>query len=85
MWKYIRIEDLLDPRTNEYWKVTGDGAWIFPILELSGGRVKYIPETLYVYNRANPICDAEIRPLEQRTAAEYIRQLDRYEPLFDVS
>jgi glycosyltransferase involved in cell wall biosynthesis len=85
LWKHIRKKDLLDPRTNQYWKVTGDAAWIFPILELSGGRVKYIPDILYVYNRANPMCDAVVRRSEQQIAAEYIRQLDRYESLFDVS
>ena len=30
------------------------------------------------------MCDVVVRLSEQQTAAEYIRQLDRYEPLFDV-
>jgi hypothetical protein len=54
---------------------------MFPMLEMSGHRAKFIPDVLYTYNAANLINDAKVnRPLQQQCAMA-IRRQQRYERL----
>lgn len=60
LWKKIQEEDLKDS-TGEYWSVSGDLAFMFPMLEMSGlEHFKFLPEKLYIYNESNPLNDHKI-------------------------
>lgn len=56
LWRQIRDEDLRDAN-GEYFRVMKDKATLFPMLEMAGKRVKFIDETLYIYNISNPLND----------------------------
>lgn len=59
LWKKVDINDLLDKDGNFY-KMTWDLSFMFPMLEMSGDRAKYVKEVLYVYNLDNPINDHKV-------------------------
>lgn len=80
LWKNIRTEDLLDPDGNFY-KMTWDLSFMFPMLEMSGHRAKYVKEILYVYNLDNPINDHKVdNSLQVRLEME-IRGKKKYDLL----
>lgn len=80
LWKRIKDEDLRD-REGEYFRVSGDQAFMFPMLEMAGPKGKFIDEVLYVYNIDNPLNDFKINRPEQAEATAYIRSQPRYEVL----
>lgn len=55
LFKRIKREDLM--YEGEFFDMTGDLAMMFPMIEMTGGKFKFIPEVLYIYNRENPIND----------------------------
>jgi len=59
LWKKIDIKDLLDIDGNFY-KMTWDLSFMFPLLEMAGNKAKYVKEILYVYNLENPINDHKV-------------------------
>jgi hypothetical protein len=65
LFRAIQDEDLRDPITQEYYSVTSDLALFYPMLEMAGSKVRYIPEILYVYNIDNPLNDFKINQMEQ--------------------
>ena len=50
LWEQIEKKDLLDTNGNFY-RMTWDLAFMFPMLEMCGDRSHYIKEILYVYKR----------------------------------
>lgn len=80
VWKEIHSDDFKDSE-GEYFRVSGDQAFMFPMLEMAGQRSKYIDEVLYVYNIDNPLNDFKINRPEQAEATAYIRSQKRYEVL----
>ncbi len=81
LWSRIRESDLRDPETGDFWRVSGDVAFIAPLIEMAGGRVKFIPEVLYVYNQDNPLSDFRMRRREQTETARRILKLSSYAPI----
>jgi len=75
----IRDEDLRDSNGN-YYSITGDLAIMFPMLEMSGFKSKYITDILYVYNRKNPLSDSNNRELQCKVETE-IRSKSSYEKI----
>jgi len=75
---YHRI-DPADLQVNgEFYRTAGDVAQMFAMLEMAGGRSRFIPEILYLYNRENPINDDKVdRGAQHRTEIE-IRHRARY-------
>jgi glycosyltransferase involved in cell wall biosynthesis len=60
LWRKINQSDLKD-ENGEYWKVTGDLAFMFPMLEMAGDEhYKFIEDITYVYNEQNPINDHKV-------------------------
>jgi glycosyltransferase involved in cell wall biosynthesis len=80
IWHQIKDQDLRDPRTGNYFKVGGDVATMYPLIELAGPRHTFIENILYLYNRANPISDDVIRLSEQSWVYNYIISQPKYEP-----
>mgnify|MGYP003673642673 CR=1 FL=1 len=77
IYKKINVEDLKDNEGNFY-KMAGDLSWMFPLLEMSGKRVKYISDILYVYNLDNPLNDHKLDHKLQLNSETEIRNKKKY-------
>lgn len=79
LFKCIKTEDLqLD---GAFFAMTYDQAIMHPMLELTGGRFKYIPEILYVYNMETPYNDNKVNAALQVKIEKLIRAQKPYESL----
>ena len=79
LFKKIRKEDL--KYNGKFVDMACDLAYMFPMLEMAGGRFKYITDVIYVYNRDNPISDGKKNFPRQLFLDKYIRGLQPYERL----
>jgi glycosyltransferase involved in cell wall biosynthesis len=77
LFKLIKKEDLLDP-SGAFYQMAWDQAIMFPMLEMSGHRAKFISQVLYTYNAANPINDSKVDRQLQRRLETIIRRQKRY-------
>jgi glycosyltransferase involved in cell wall biosynthesis len=66
---------------GEWLDTTGDQAIMFPMLELSGDRSRYVPEVSYVYNVANTTRDGASNEKRQLELSNYLRSKKRFEKL----
>ena len=73
LWRNIQDKDLRDTN-GEYFRVMKDKATLFPMLEMAGKRVKFISETLYIYNISNPLNDYASHPLEEMKRVDALLQ-----------
>jgi glycosyltransferase involved in cell wall biosynthesis len=81
LWRKINQDDLKD-ENGEYWKVTGDLAFMFPMLEMSGDEhYKFIEDITYVYNEQNPINDHKVDLGLVNEIANKIRAMKPYKKL----
>lgn len=77
--KLIKKEDLM--HNGKFIPIVGDQAIMFPILEMSGGRFKFIDEILYVYNNSNPLNDNKVHNQIKNYFKNIILKGHRYQPL----
>jgi hypothetical protein len=77
LWKNLDHKDLKDKEGN-YYKMAYDQAIMLPLLEMASERSKYIEETMYVYNKANPLNVDKIKAQQQFDTAKEIRAKERY-------
>jgi len=78
LWREIDQDDLKDD-DGEYWKVTGDLSFMFPMLEMSGEKhYCFMPEVNYVYNDTNPLNDHKVDITLVNKIAEKIRKKQKY-------
>jgi len=70
----------LDKNKN-YYEMAADLALMFPMAELSGGKIKFIKDILYVYNRTNPLNDDKVNVRKQLSCASDIRRKRKYQPI----
>ena len=77
LWDQIEISDLKDDK-GEFYRMTWDLAFMFPMLEMAGPLAMHIPEILYVYNRENPNNDDKINHQLQLQTEQKIRNKKRY-------
>lgn len=81
LWKHIHDEDLRDVN-GEYFMLMKDKATLYPMLEMAGEKIRFINETLYIYNLENPLNDyANTRPEEHVRVDKLIRERKRYSRL----
>jgi glycosyltransferase involved in cell wall biosynthesis len=81
LWRKIKQEDLKD-ENGDYWRVTGDLAFMFPMLEMAGDEhYKFIEDITYVYNEQNPINDHKVDISLVNEIAIKIRQKQKYNKL----
>lgn len=84
VWKRIKDSDLRD-QNSRYFKSAWDVAIMFPAIEMAGiGRIRHIPEPLYVYNKETPFSDDKLRLEEQRKNKEYICNMKPYQYCYDL-
>ncbi len=74
------MEDLISPY-GAFYCMAWDQAMMFPMLEMSGHRAKFISEVLYIYNAANPLNDCKVDRQLQRSLETVIRMQKRYDRL----
>jgi len=80
LFKRINKEDLLSP-CGMFYRMAWDQAMMFPMLEMSGHRAKFIREVLYIYNAANPLNDSKVNRALQQHLEMVIRRQKRYDRL----
>lgn len=79
LFKSIKTDDLMVD--GIFYPSTYDQAIMFPMLEMSAGRFKYIPDILYVYNMETPFNDNKVDPGLQKRMEVIIRSQPRYQAL----
>jgi glycosyltransferase involved in cell wall biosynthesis len=80
LWNHIDKKDLKDS-SGEFYKMTCDLAYMFPMLEMSGKDAVFVDEILYVYNISNPLNDHKVNHRYQLTLEAEIRGKDTYDKL----
>ena len=80
LWNKIDNKDLRDEQQN-YFKVSWDMAFMFPMLEMSNKKSEFIQEILYCYNRNNPLNDDKLNNELQLKTEAYIRSKKKYNKL----
>lgn len=78
LFQLIKLEDLM--YEGNFLPKCVDVGTMFPMIEMAGYHVRFIPEILYIYNDANPI-SYHHDPSHQRKLEAYLRTLPRYEKL----
>ena len=79
LFKSIKREDLM--YQNTFCPKSGDLALMFPMLEMAGFHAKFIPDILYIYNRATVLNDDKLNHELQVKIEQYIRAKPKYQPL----
>lgn len=79
LFQKIKKEDLM--YQDEFFPMAWDLAMMFPILEMAGQHSKFIPNILYIYNRATPINDNKVNINLQRHLDGVIHRMAKYQPL----
>lgn len=77
LYEHIKDEDLRD-NNGDYWNMAGDMGFMIPMLEMSGERFVAIQETLYVYNKHNPLSEDKIALERQQEVDRMIRSNRKY-------
>jgi glycosyltransferase involved in cell wall biosynthesis len=80
LFKMIKKDDLIGP-CGTFYSMAWDQAMMFPMLEMSGYRAKFISDVLYIYNAANPINDSKVNRQLQYNLETIIRSRKRYDRL----
>jgi glycosyltransferase involved in cell wall biosynthesis len=81
LYRAIDPPDLCD-RDGNYWRMSGDQAFMLPMLEMAGPeRAKFLLDYNYVYNAANPLSDHVVDGNMQAEMCRAIRRLPSYERL----
>jgi hypothetical protein len=85
LWRHIEVEDLKD-ENGIYWSVTGDLAFMYPMLEMAGDEhYHFIKDILYVYNGDNPLNDHKVNAEIVNVIADKIRKKEKYFKLDDIN
>ena len=76
----INKEDLLDSNGN-FLRAAGDLALMFPLLEMSGHRAKFVKEILYIWNDLNTLNEHKVLRDDQLECEKKIRNGKKYDRL----
>ncbi len=78
-FKKIEKEDMMID--GKFYAVAWDQCFMFPMLEMADGRIKFIDQILYIYNQANPLNDFRQHLRTQLSYERIIRRKEQYQPL----
>ncbi len=81
LWDRIKKEDLLQD-DKKFYRMTWDMAFMFPMLEMAGPMALHISDTLYCYNRENPLNDDKVNHQLQLSTESEIRKKQKYKQHF---
>lgn len=73
--------DAFKREDGEWLDTAGDLSVMFPMLEMSGERSRYISDIMYVYNVANMSRDGALNESRQRELDRYVRAKKRYQKI----
>lgn len=76
LFKRIKKEDLM--YEGKFMSMTWDLAIMFPMLEMSAGKSRYINDVLYIYNLTNPINDHKVNVKLQQSLDKLVRFRPKY-------
>lgn len=79
LFQKIKKRDLL--YNGEFFRMAGDLAYMWPIVEMAGTHSRFISDVLYVYNVETPINDIKKDPETQQNLGFVIRERERYTPV----
>ena len=80
-WLFQAIKKTDLQHQERFFATSWDHAFMLPFFEMANGRFMFIPDVLYVYNRANSISDGAIRKQQQGNDARIIHGRKPYAPL----
>ena len=81
LWRAIKQNDLKD-ENGIFWRVTGDLAFMYPMLEMAGNEhYKFMTDVNYIYNEGNPINDHKVDMSLVTDIAVKIRNKTPYEKI----
>ena len=80
LWSNIDKVDLLDSE-GQFYSMTWDLAFMFPMLEMAGLKSHYVSDILYMYNVENPLNDHKVNNRLQLKIEREIRSKRKYELL----
>ncbi|MCK5632954.1 glycosyltransferase family 2 protein [bacterium] len=80
-WLFKNIQEKDFKYDGNFVNMAGDFFYMLPIVEMAGGRIKFVPEALYVYNRDNPLNEDKIDALNQLFLAGFARGKKKYKKL----
>lgn len=81
LFKLIDIQDL--KYNGEFVPTACDVAYIYPMLEMCGERIKLITDVLYIYNRATQINESKVNADNIPVIASYLCNKPKYNRLLD--
>jgi len=76
LWNSIKPKDL--KKDGDFFRMTWDMAFMFPMLEMAGPLAIHIDKMLYSYNRQNPLNDDKVNHTLQLETEQYIRSKEKY-------
>ena len=79
--KKIKKENLIDQKTKNFYMVAGDVALMFPLVEMAGTHIKFIPNILCYRNVKTPLNDFKCNLKEQLKTTQKISSLKPYQKL----
>ena len=79
LFKKIKREDLM--YKGNFVEMGSDYSMVYPMLEMSGFRHKFIPDVLYVADRATGLNDFKVDTELQKKMSRFIRSKEKYLPL----
>ena len=77
LWQKINQNDLKNKK-GEYYTMAYDQAIMLPLLEMAGKKSSYIKDSLYVYNKNNPLNVDKLKAAQQYDTAQEIRVKRKY-------
>ncbi|MFT4552412.1 MAG: glycosyltransferase involved in cell wall biosynthesis [Chlamydiales bacterium] len=77
LWRNIKDEDLRDS-SGDYYNMSNDVAFMLPMLEMAGDRIKMMEDILYVYNWENPLSHHHLDLEEQKAVEVSLRKQRKY-------
>lgn len=80
LWDKVNINSLVDSNGNLFTSAA-DAAILCPMLEMADGKVEFIDEILYIYNRENPLNEDKDHLHDQIRCALEIAQQQPYKKL----
>lgn len=79
IFQKIKKEDLLF--NGDFFQMSGDLAYMWPVVEMAGRHSRFIPDVLYVYNIDTPINDEKKDAETQLNLGFVVRERQKYQPV----
>ncbi|MBS0652631.1 MAG: glycosyltransferase family 2 protein [Verrucomicrobia bacterium] len=82
IFQNLKLKDLA--YEGKFVDAANDVAFFVPVMEMAGPHVQYVPEILYIWNRATPLNDDKVRGRRQLEIAQAIYRRASYPPIKEL-